>query len=403
VDQAPTEPAAPAAGVPDEAAPPRSLGWLVELAKTLVLTLLIFFGVQTFVAQPFQVQMHSMEATFWQGDYVLVDKLSVRWDDYSRGDVVVFQPPPSWTDGTDPYIKRVIGEPGDTIEVRDDGLVYVNGAALDEPYLFADEDGVPEPTLADDGASWVVPEGELFVMGDHRRSSADSRAFGPIPISSVIGRGAIRYWPLGSFGFITAPAYEGFPRRGPVAPGSQRSTAWAIPAWSRASAIEPDGIAPSRRITGRSTEQSTTVDAGPPRIGPPSSTSASASPSRSAISRASRASGSPDRLAEVVGRGPSSSASARGAGWSGTRTPIVGVPAASTVGRTASGRTGSTNVSPPGQNRSPSTRAAGVSMPSVHAWATSARSTATAFSGGRRLAANSRSIASGSRSQAAIP
>ena len=211
MDQAPTEPAAPAAGAADAAAPARSLGWLVELVKTLALTLLIFFGVQAFVAQPFQVRMHSMEHTFEQGDYVLVDKLSVRWDGYSRGDVIVFQPPPSWTDGTDPYIKRVIGEPGDTVEVRDDGLVYVNGAGLHEPYLFADDDGVPGPTLAEDGASWVVPEGELFVMGDHRESSADSRAFGPIPISSVIGRGALRYWPLGSIGFITAPTYDEVP------------------------------------------------------------------------------------------------------------------------------------------------------------------------------------------------
>lgn len=212
-----TAPAPVAGGASGEAAPAeaapasRPLGWLVELVKTIALTLIIFFAVQTFVAQPFQVQMYSMEQTFEPGDYVLVDKLSVRWGGYSRGDVVVFQPPASWDDAKDPYIKRVIGEPGDTVEIRDDGLVWVNGVALDEPYLYADADGSPEPTDANGETSWVVPEGELLVMGDHRQSSADSRVFGPIPISSVIGRGAIRYWPLGKLGFITPPVYEGVP------------------------------------------------------------------------------------------------------------------------------------------------------------------------------------------------
>jgi signal peptidase I len=219
VDEAPIEPAVPASGavpapatdVPAEAtSSSRSLGWLVELVKTLALTLLIFFAVQTFVAQPFQVQMFSMQQTFEPGDYVLVDKLSVRWDGYSRGDVVVFQPPETWTLDTEPYIKRVIGEPGDTVEIRE-GLVYVNGVQLDEPYLFTDDDGTPEPTDDSGETRWVVPAGELLVMGDHRQESADSRLFGPIPISSVIGRGALRYWPLAKLGFITAPVDPDIP------------------------------------------------------------------------------------------------------------------------------------------------------------------------------------------------
>jgi signal peptidase I len=224
VDQAPIEPVpapastvapAPATDVPAEpTSSSRPLGWLVELVKTLALTLLIFFGVQTFVAQPFQVQMFSMQQTFEPGDYVLVDKLSVRWDGYARGDVVVFQPPETWTLDTEPYIKRVIGEPGDTVELRD-GLVYVNGVQLDEPYLFSGADGEPEPTDGSGDTSWVVPAGELFVMGDHREASADSRLFGPIPITSVIGRGALRYWPLAKLGFITAPVDEDIPAAAP--------------------------------------------------------------------------------------------------------------------------------------------------------------------------------------------
>ena len=118
-----------------------NLGCLIEVVETLVLTLVIFFVIQNFIAQPYQVQQQSMEQTLEPGQYVLVDKLTPRWDEYNRGDIVVFNPPASWTTDPTPFIKRVIGEPGDTVEVRDDGLVYVNGAALDEPYTFTNEEG----------------------------------------------------------------------------------------------------------------------------------------------------------------------------------------------------------------------------------------------------------------------
>ena len=183
---------------------------VVEIVETLVLTLVVFFVIQSFVAQPFQVKQHSMERTFVEGDYVLVDRLSRLWSPYARGQVVVFQPPASWTDRTEPFIKRVIGVGGDTVEVRD-GQVFVNGVALDEPYLFRNAAGVAEPTVAGDQTRWVVPDGELFVMGDHRQVSADSRVSGPIPVSSVIGRGVVRYWPLSDFGVIAIPTYENVP------------------------------------------------------------------------------------------------------------------------------------------------------------------------------------------------
>ena len=184
---------------------------LMEIVQTIVLTLVIFFVIQAFIAQPFQVEQFSMEHTFEPGDYVLVDKLTPRWDDYSRGDVVVFHPPAGWDDRGAPFIKRVIGLPGDTVQVRDDGLVYVNGVALDEPYLFQNDEGVVGPTTVDGDSSWTIPAGELFVMGDHREQSNDSRVFGPIAASSVIGRGFLRYWPLSSFGIIQTPSYPGVP------------------------------------------------------------------------------------------------------------------------------------------------------------------------------------------------
>ena len=181
-----------------------------EIVETLVLTVLIFFVVHTFVAQPFRVEQSSMEATLLPHQYVLVDKLTPRWAPYERGDIVVFEPPESWGSAQrDPFIKRVIGLPGDRIELED-GLVIVNGVELDEPYLFIRR-GEPEPT--DPGAAgdtWVVPAGSLFVMGDHRSASADSREFGPIDISTVLGRALLRYWPFDTFGPIQRPAYSGF-------------------------------------------------------------------------------------------------------------------------------------------------------------------------------------------------
>lgn len=168
----------------------------IEIVKILALTLGIFLLIQNFVAQPFQVMQGSMERTFSENDYVLVDRLTPRWDDYSPGDVVIFQAPADRDTMGTPFIKRVIGVAGDTVEVRDDGLVSVNGVVLDEPYIYRDDAGRAEPTEAADQTRWVVPEGQLFVMGDHRRRSDDSRVYGPILVSSVIGREVLRYWPL---------------------------------------------------------------------------------------------------------------------------------------------------------------------------------------------------------------
>ena len=185
----------------------RARGLLFELVETLVLTVVIFLGIQTFVAQPYQVQMVSMRNTLQDGQYVLIDKLTPRWSAYARGDIVVFDPPPGWTGPPGvPLIKRVIGLPGDRVELRD-GKVLVDGRPLDEPYLYA-EDGVAQATLPiGDIAAWTVPAGQLFVMGDHREQSEDSRAFGPIDVSSVLGRAVLRYWPINAFEVIQRPAY----------------------------------------------------------------------------------------------------------------------------------------------------------------------------------------------------
>jgi signal peptidase I len=186
-----------------------ALGCAFEVLETLVLTVLIFFGIQSFVAQPFKVQQGSMENTLIPDQYVLVDKLSPRWDPYAIGDIIVFNPPDSWSQGSNvPFIKRVIGKAGDEVELRE-GLVYVNGVAIEEPYIFEDDQGLPQESLPAPGGAthWLVPDGELFVMGDHRQDSADSRNFGPIEVTHVVGRAWLRYWPFDTFTILPVPAY----------------------------------------------------------------------------------------------------------------------------------------------------------------------------------------------------
>jgi signal peptidase I len=185
-----------------------ALGCLFEIVETLVLTLVIFLVIQTFIAQPYRVEQQSMERTLEPNQYVLVDKLTPRFDAYKRGDIVVFNPPPDWVQQPNtPFIKRVIGVAGDTVEVREDGKVYVNKVALVEPYVYQDG-GSAQPTVTStDPPSWVIPSGELFVMGDHRASSSDSRTFGPIEATAVIGRAWLRYWPFNTFGILQTPTH----------------------------------------------------------------------------------------------------------------------------------------------------------------------------------------------------
>jgi len=167
--------------------------------ETLLLALIVFVLVQLFVAQPYQVQQESMENTLMPNQYVLVDKLTPRFDPYHRGDIVVFNPPANWQEdptGT-PYIKRIIGIPGDTVEIHD-GAVYVNGDKLDEPYVYENQ-----PTQATgQQSSWTLTTDQYFVMGDHRAASQDSRVFGPITKDSIIGRAWLRYWPMDDFGVL---------------------------------------------------------------------------------------------------------------------------------------------------------------------------------------------------------
>jgi signal peptidase I len=215
----------------------RALGCLIEIVETVVLTLILFWVIQNFVAQPFQVQQVSMLDTIQDGQFVLVDRLTPRFDPYHRGDIVVFKPPVASFESPDqkPFIKRVIGIAGDKVELRD-GAVYVNGVALDEPYVY-EVDGVAQTTEPEDGeTSWTIEDGELFVMGDHRQASSDSRAFGPILVSDVIGRAWLRYWPLADFGILPTQSHP------ELASPSPRPSASAKPAPRPSAKVTPKPV-----------------------------------------------------------------------------------------------------------------------------------------------------------------
>lgn len=163
---------------------------LVEWALVVGGALVIALVIKTFLLQAFFIPSSSMVSTLNVGDRVLVNKVSYRVHDVNRGDIIVFERPAGEADGgiTD-LIKRVVGLPGDTVEGQN-GQVLVNGQPLAEPYL---DEGV----VTTDFPPTEVPEGHLFMMGDNRGDSRDSRFFGPIDESTIVGRAFFRVWPLG--------------------------------------------------------------------------------------------------------------------------------------------------------------------------------------------------------------
>jgi signal peptidase I len=170
---------------------------LVEWGVILVVALLAALLLRTFVIQPYFIPSASMEPTLMVGDKVLVNKLSYDLHPIHRGDVIVFKKPPDDnTPGIKDLIKRVIGLPGETIAGRN-GQIYINGKLLNEPWL---------PKVDRDTTSTFgpvqIPAGQYFVMGDNRADSSDSRVFGPITKSLVVGRAFIKVWPPSRIGTL---------------------------------------------------------------------------------------------------------------------------------------------------------------------------------------------------------
>jgi signal peptidase I len=175
--------------------------WLVELVVIVVVVLGASFLVRTFVVQTFYIPSGSMIPTLQVGDRILVDKLSYHLHGVGRGDIVVFSKPPLEHQNINDLVKRVIGLPGETISSVN-GQIYINGKLLPEPWL---QPGVkstpgPNPVPFNLDKPYKIPAGEYFVMGDNRTDSEDSRWFGPIPRSLIVGRAFVRIWPLSHLG-----------------------------------------------------------------------------------------------------------------------------------------------------------------------------------------------------------
>jgi signal peptidase I len=167
---------------------------LLDTLETIVLSLLLFLAINA-VSERIRVESISMQPNLYAGDFVIVNKVAYRYfGDPERGEVIVFRYPPD-PDQT-PYIKRVIGLPGDQIHIAG-GKVYVNGQQLIEPYLIV-------PTNR--GGDWIVPEDSLFVMGDNRNNSSDSRSWGFVPLGNIIGRAEVIYWPPENWGALNFPS-----------------------------------------------------------------------------------------------------------------------------------------------------------------------------------------------------
>ncbi|HEX9027838.1 MAG TPA: signal peptidase I [Anaerolineales bacterium] len=165
---------------------------LMDIVETVLLSVVLFLGINA-VSSRIRVESISMQPTLYAGNFVLVNKLAYQLGKPGRGDIIVFRYPPDPTQV--PYIKRVIGLPGDHVSIAG-GKVYINGAQLIEPYLV---------TTTNRGGEWTVPPNSLFVMGDNRNNSSDSRSWGFVPLQNVIGKAEVVYWPPQKWGLLSFP------------------------------------------------------------------------------------------------------------------------------------------------------------------------------------------------------
>jgi signal peptidase I len=165
-------------------APVQSIKWgqiVLDIVETVVLAVVLFLGINAISARV-RVDGFSMNPTLLNGEFVLVNRMAYRMGDMQRGDIIVFR---STTAPDLDLIKRIIGLPGDQVDIQE-GQVRVNGQALSEPYIAA------APNYR---GTWQVPEGHLFVLGDNRNDSSDSHQWGLLPFDNIVGKAVLIYWP----------------------------------------------------------------------------------------------------------------------------------------------------------------------------------------------------------------
>jgi signal peptidase I len=168
-----------------------------EFIETILITLLIYALIRTFLFENYRVLGHSMDPTLENSQFLVVNKLGYRLNDPERGDIVVFRDPRS---DERKLIKRVIGLPGEVVEIRD-GQVLIDDQVLDEVYI-TNQGRYSQPPLQ-------IPEGDYFVLGDNRNNSSDSHNWGTLPRDRVVGKAWVSYWPPRLWGIIPHEIYAG--------------------------------------------------------------------------------------------------------------------------------------------------------------------------------------------------
>ncbi|PSB54354.1 signal peptidase I [Chamaesiphon polymorphus] len=182
-------------------APPKAENPWMETLKTIGLSAVLAFGIRSFVAEARYIPSGSMLPTLHIDDRLIIDKISYRFSDPARGDIVVFNPTAKLEEEKfkDAFIKRVIGVPGDRVDIKS-GKVYINGKFLSENYLGEDPNyNWSSTTLTPDG---IVPKGHYLVLGDNRDNSYDSRFWGFVPKDKIVGKATVRFWPINRAGGI---------------------------------------------------------------------------------------------------------------------------------------------------------------------------------------------------------
>lgn len=185
---------------PTETPAPKENPW-VETLKTIGLSAVLAFGIRSFVAEARYIPSGSMLPTLQINDRLIIDKISYNFSNPQRGDIVVFNPTAALEQQKfkDAFIKRVIGLPGDRVEVRN-GKVFINGKVLKEKYIDeAPKYNWSSTELTPDG---IVPEGHYLVLGDNRNNSYDSHYWGFVPKDKIVGRAIVRFWPIDRAGGI---------------------------------------------------------------------------------------------------------------------------------------------------------------------------------------------------------
>jgi signal peptidase I len=179
---------------PKHAKAPAPRRWILEWVLVILVALGLAFVLRTFVIQTYSIPSVSMVPTLQVGDRILVNKLSYHLHPVHRGDVIVFATPPKEIPilMVKDLVKRVIGLPGETISSGPGGEVLINGKVIDQPWLTTSARKDPGPPIV----TQKIPKGEVFVMGDNRGSSDDSRDYGPIDESLIVGRATFGFWPL---------------------------------------------------------------------------------------------------------------------------------------------------------------------------------------------------------------